>query len=199
MKLLMENWREYLNEGTEAKWINKMEEYPDLIVASTKAGSGYTIFYTTEQILEELGAKASGMKGHGMMRKLGLPYGSIELDKSSGANLPKSMGGGAYGGCSDAFHVGIVNSLSGWGPLLYDVAMEIATQEGAGLIPDRQKVSGDAGKVWTFYATKRAKADEVDIQPLENCIEIPGASYMNKLYSKKPALIQALGNRYRKV
>lgn len=47
------------------------------------------------------------------------------------------------------------STRSGWGPLLYDVAMEVASQRGSGLTPDRFDVSSDALRVWDIYDNSR--------------------------------------------
>ena len=44
---------------------------------------------------------------------------------------------------------------AGFGPMLYDIAMEIATAEGGGLLSDRRNVSAEAFAVWAYYADKR--------------------------------------------
>ena len=52
----------------------------------------------------------------------------------------------------------------GWGPLLYDIAMEYATDGGQGLVSDRYDVSvGDDGaqNVWNYYMKHR---DGVDVK-----------------------------------
>jgi hypothetical protein len=43
----------------------------------------------------------------------------------------------------------------GFGPLLYDIAMEYATRYGNGLTPDRSSVSEAAEKVWEKYMNRR--------------------------------------------
>lgn len=46
---------------------------------------------------------------------------------------------------------------SGYGPLLYDLALEMVNfLEDRGLMADRDQVSSSAQKVWEFYATKRS-------------------------------------------
>ena len=52
----------------------------------------------------------------------------------------------------------------GYGPLLYDIAMEILFKQGqAGLMPDRIKVSDEARNVWRTYFEDRG---DVDRKPL---------------------------------
>ena len=66
------------------------------------------------------------------------------------------------GPCLGAFIVGRAFVESGWGPLLYDVAMEVAGKRG--LTPDRHKVSPDAERVWRYYQTSRS---DVTIKQLD--------------------------------
>ena len=46
-------------------------------------------------------------------------------------------------------------SEAGWGPFLYDIAMELATLANAGIRSHDDTVSEDAIKVWNFYFSKR--------------------------------------------
>lgn len=61
----------------------------------------------------------------------------------------------AHGPCDEAWMVTASSATKGWGPLLYDVAIEVATQLGGGLMADRREVSDDAYKVWLYYLTRR--------------------------------------------
>ena len=45
-----------------------------------------------------------------------------------------------------------VSATQGWGPFLYDLAMESATADGVGLIADRREVSARALPIWDNYA-----------------------------------------------
>jgi hypothetical protein len=82
------------------------------------------------------------------------PKGSVEIVKAS------SQG---YGECSGAWVVVGSEVSSGWGPLLYDVAIEWATQNGGGLTSDRQEVSDDALNVWTRYMKQRGDVQKVQL------------------------------------
>jgi len=54
----------------------------------------------------------------------------------------------------NAFAVVIAYSdIDKYGPLLYDVALEVAGEQG--LVPDRNQVSIDAEKVWRYYLRRR--------------------------------------------
>jgi hypothetical protein len=79
-----------------------------------------------------------------MMR---VPYGSINFNRAKAAT---------QGQCAGAWVVhSTENTTPGWGPLLYDLAMEYATANGGGLAPDRVEVSPDASAVWSKYGSSR--------------------------------------------
>lgn len=59
------------------------------------------------------------------------------------------------GPCGEALNVVYAGATSGWGPMLYDVAMEVATEIGGGLTPDRSSVSPSAENVWSYYFNDR--------------------------------------------
>ena len=77
-----------------------------------------------------------------------------------------------FGNCHGAWEV-VWSSVprvyrdAGWGPLLYDIAMEVAGP--AGLIPDRASVSDEALAVWTFYLNRRSdvQAKPTDLTSVE--------------------------------
>jgi hypothetical protein len=59
----------------------------------------------------------------------------------------------AYGDeCSDGYISSYTyKTKEGWGPLLYSIAMEHASEIGGGLMSDRNLVSGDAKGVWDYF------------------------------------------------
>jgi len=124
------------------------------------------------------------------------------------------------GRCGGGWMVTSSEAKPGWGPLLYDVAMEYATMNGGGLFPDRGSVSQSARKVWDYYLNKRpdVTAHQLDdprnsLTPTEedNCDqEVAGGlnyeysradepenpdwmkSPISKRYTKKPIIINKL-------
>ena len=71
--------------------------------------------------------------------------------------------------CRGAFEV--VNSLAvrkGLGPLLYDIAMEAATEIGGGLMSDRMTVSDAAQRVWMKYQEDRPDVEYLKLDSVEN-------------------------------
>ena len=74
------------------------------------------------------------------------------------------------GECNNALMVSHTYIEDGWGPLLYDVAMEHATENYGGLIADRSFVSGDAFDLWDFYAHGRDDVQTHQLDDLENSL-----------------------------
>ena len=72
--------------------------------------------------------------------------------------------------CGGAYEVVLAGAQSGWGPMLYDVAMEWATQNGGGLVSDRSHVSPAARGVWDYYLSNRGDVQSVQLDDLRNTI-----------------------------
>ena len=133
---------------------------------------------------------------------------------------------GKRGNCDGALKVSMVEASPGWGPLLYDCAIEFATIKAGGLIPDRVAVSDEARDVWDYYMNNRTdvkakqldnEKDSFDNGPEDDCDQavarqVPGgsddydapldfsgdwqASALSKKYSKAPTTINALRERW---
>ena len=110
-------------------------------------------------------------------------------------------------------------SGEGYGPLLYDIAMEYATERGLGLMSDRSSVSdGEDGavNVWDYYMEHRVgndvEAHQMDDQAntLTDTFDdnvnqhvakqfAPGGKWSehstSKRYTKAPTTIKALGDK----
>lgn len=84
-----------------------------------------------------------------------IPWGSIGF-KPARDWVSAGSDPGA-GKCSNAAVISYTESASGWGPLLYDIAIEAVGMQGmSGLAPDRESVSSDARRVWSIYSKKRS-------------------------------------------
>jgi len=83
---------------------------------------------------------------------------------------------GAGGG---AWVVKSVEAAKGWGPLLYDIAIEWATKNGNGLAPDRFRVTENAYSVWHYYLTKRG--GDVSHKPISNCLQNSAQTWGERL------------------
>ena len=96
-----------------------------------------------------------------------IPYGEIMIEKPNAEGAP---GGWKMGPCGDAWMVGYSEAAHGWGPLLYDVAMEYATLNGGGMIADRTGISGEAQEVWNYYLGKRGDVESYQLDDLMNTL-----------------------------
>ena len=133
---------------------------------------------------------------------------------------------GKRGNCDGALKVSMVEASPGWGPLLYDCAIEFATMKAGGLIPDRVAVSDEARDVWDYYLNRRSdvqakqldnEKDSFDNGPEDDCDQdvarqVPGndqpawepldlsgdwqTSALSKKYTKAPTTIKALKERW---
>jgi len=68
--------------------------------------------------------------------------------------IGKHVGAGPHEG---VYLVSSANTADGYGPLLYDVAMELAGNDG--LKPDVDNVSDDAAEVWKYYDSQRSDVE----------------------------------------
>ena len=137
MKLILENWRKYLNE---AKWhirpkiekqIQNLLALPSdiIIVIEEEEPNWYSIEY----------ASRSSHQG---------PIGAIEIVAASEDDYS------GQGQCLDGYIVMSSVASRGWGPLLYEVAIEFTSIISNGLAPDRGSVSKMATDVWDKYAKR---------------------------------------------
>jgi len=59
--------------------------------------------------------------------------------------------------CGGAWEVVQAMAADGYGPLIYDIAMEVASIKGSGIVADRRAVSREAQDVWDFYLRNRSQ------------------------------------------
>jgi len=78
--------------------------------------------------------------------------------------------GSGVGKCFGAFYVSSASADRGWGPLLYDIALEYASKQGGGLTADRASVSSAAERVWDYYLTKRRDVKWKQLDDLKNTL-----------------------------
>tara|TARA_Y100000310_G_scaffold51380_1_gene47358 strand:- start:599 stop:1282 length:684 start_codon:yes stop_codon:yes gene_type:complete len=135
MKLILENWRKFLKEEQwyihpkiERQIQNLLALPSDIIIDIQELESEwYKIKYINE-------------------KKLGEPRGSIEIVKADNED--------SEGQCLGGYIVYMSSASKGWGPLLYEVAIEFASVISHGLTPDRGEVSSMATSVWDRYAKR---------------------------------------------
>jgi hypothetical protein len=153
MKLLLENWRRYLNEGIDPrikKQINKLLKVPNMGILIKKYGYDFSPMYQIKYVFFKddmndqyhdqryINQKATDEAGLGSVTiQTGDP--SVSIDDAP---------------CFDGFTVYWSEAKLSMGALLYEVALEIASREGGGLAPDRSSVSEEAIAVWEKYAKR---------------------------------------------
>jgi hypothetical protein len=138
--------------------------------------------------------------------KEGEPYGTVIVDTSvqMGEEFP----------CSNAMMVAFSDASDGWGPLIYDVAMEVATLLAGGLVADRTNLSPDAYDVWDYYHKKRKDVngnqldnEDGELTPdmqADDCLQTTTYDYtrktgdhwtdspISKVYKKDPTTLKTL-------
>ena len=144
MRLLREYIKELLLEA--AAGVEDVEA-SDVYVVIEDAGD-IDIFYADES---------------GEARAMGSnpPYGSISIMKPDGGTGP----------CDDAYTIFFSEASKGWGPMLYDIAIEIATMRGGGLTPDRGTVSPEAMRVWRYYDANRSDVTSHQLDATDNDVK----------------------------
>ena len=216
MKLLLENWRKYLlTEG--AKTIEDL-----LSLKDEEFGEDLKVYVRMSNNAYPGGVNFSyaSIDVDGEVYDLGYDdaiMGVVEIVPASHAEEE------GRGPCDGAYQVKWATATDGWGPLLYDVAMEYATKYGNGIIADREEVSWEARPVWDYYLYNRKKdVDNHQLDDLHNTltpeIEVDNCdqkvagfhprvpredrppwpdSALSKRYTKEPATtIDELGERF---
>jgi len=126
------------------------------------------------------------------------PGGNIEIIQSEEG---ESRG---HGDCDGAWQVIYSQVTDGWGPLLYDIAIEYATRRGGkGLIADREQVSSEARAVWDYYSDNREDVKNHQLDDLENTLtpkeEDNCDQYIASLGGKYDWQENSLSKRYTKI
>jgi hypothetical protein len=142
---------------------------PIIIIAPGRSGNNsYKVSYggfftrvktgTVQVVSFDTGKRADNKNGI-----KGFPGGSI---KFSPVNFYHPSHGSAD--CDDGFAIdGTFDTTKGWGPMLYHVAVEVASIKGNGLTSDRNLVSGRAKPIWDFFLKNKpdgVKASQLDIK-----------------------------------
>lgn len=172
MKKLFENWRKFLNEGMDSRIKSQL----DKILAIEKQGLKAGIVITDKDTFG-VSIKYCFIKPNGswfdiefddaeqyLGRKIvqtGIPYGEVQIRKEDG-----------NGKCLNGWEVFASGATRGFGPLLYEVALEYASQNGGGLMSDRNSVSDYALNVWSEYEMREpgVKNAQLDVDLMKTQI-----------------------------
>ena len=192
MNLLREYIRVLLTEAAMGP-----ADLPDGVgVAIRQPSSGMaTVMYYH---IEEEEPLSGGAGGGRILKGSGLPYGKVSIGRQASA-----------GACSGALMVWGSSADHGWGPMMYDVAMALATIQGGGLMSDRESVSGQAHGVWRYYMNNRGDVTGIQLDDewnkltptqRDNCMQHAARdddggwvdSPLSKRWTKPPIMINAL-------
>jgi hypothetical protein len=146
MKLIFENWRNYVL--TEA--MKQPEDLPeDLFIGfAENKNSARFRYITADGNYSGESDRNAAIHGEVIIR--------IGLAGSEGSDT-----------CSDIWTVGWSAAAHGWGPMLYDCAIEYSTLHGHGLMPDRASVSSEAAAIWNYYYNKRGDVEKIQMDDIE--------------------------------
>ena len=147
MKEILTEWRKYvLTEGM--KTAANLPQGSGVAIRPTANGAVFVYAYGGKTLYDEPNPRFNP----GVPERA--PWGEVLIGKLK----PNSQGD-----CSDAYGIDHSETASGWGPLLYDVAMEWASKNGGGLTSDRGSVSKDAFRVWEYYLEKRPDVESIPL------------------------------------
>ncbi len=111
-------------------------------------------------------------------------------DGKSVASLHGSVEAGAADPeCGQVYEINVSEAPGGWGPFLYDLAMEYAYPKG--LIADRAEVTEAAQRIWRFYMQSRPDVKKRVIRN-PDCSAGTWEPALDFAYFKPPKLIDEL-------
>jgi hypothetical protein len=193
MKLLLENWREFLKEGM--KTANDIPDNYVVYMGPAHYDNEETEFSLVNSVTDEV----IGYIAVKLMDPLDFHYDKDDPEQFDWCTSNK------------VYNVVGVRAKEGWGPLLYDLAMEYATSQGGWLTPHKEgtglaSVSGDALRVWQHYFNWE-RYDEIMKIPEGLChtsntysdeapykqVETPEA--LKHIYRKNSATLDSLNKR----
>ena len=193
-----------LTEAILKKIINEVLEEGKKTLADLPEGVFIKIDGDDEDVIDIYIADKEGMPLK--FQNSSMPYGHISMDEEVplADDFP----------CLHAFMVAYSDAAKGWGPLLYDVAIEVATLKAGGLVCDRSIVSQYAYNVWDKYNSERSDVDKLQLDDEDgtltpddhddDCLQNISFEYeektgipwhespLSKLYRKSPTTINAL-------
>jgi len=171
MRHIQENWEEFLNEDY-SKIESMIDRLGDNTVSIDSSGGELTIFFTDAN-----GQIAQGGKVNGMLTIHPVKPDEYKPPQPRDAGSDLAGAGDEVTGCNGSWVVSYAAAEKGFGPLLYDVAIEVTSgttslNKGGykGLTPDRTNLSRDAFGVWRKYLEIRPDVKKVQLDDLDNTL-----------------------------
>ena len=143
-KLLVENWRGFLNESSKSIGINKIFNKLEFLEEEGEfSGEKIVIYY--EEDAEGFGMVSYG--GYHESNYMGIGFGGRGL--SGGIEFERSAEDDPYGFALGGYRISETHETTdGFGPLLYEIIIEKVSERGSFLMCDRGSVSNEARRVW---------------------------------------------------
>jgi len=145
--------------------MNLLREYVRMLLTEAAKSPADLPQNVTVVIQTAVWAGTGGVQIH-----YGDPEGKYTIDYPEGSVYIVPTGREDTGPCSGAWKVSRAEADKGWGPMLYDVAMEWATLNAGGLIADRDAVSPEARRVWDYYLSGRSDVTAHQLDDLKNTL-----------------------------
>ena len=142
MKLLREYIRTLLVEAAKGP-----QDLPGGVFVTIEVDDGYDVYYSDKSGKRFVPRPESPLHGY------------VAMDKGHR--------GRGLGDCLGAYMVVGSEATHGWGPMLYDVIMELAGPDG--VMADRSSLSQDAFNVWQVYMT-RGDAQQKQLDDVGNTL-----------------------------
>ena len=152
----MKQLRQYIRQMLLAEAAFGPADLPDDIFIKQKADKDFAEFEFVKKVGESV---KYGPRYERVVEHEDGIYGAIQLYLVDEDQV---------GPCKGAYMISWAGATDGYGPLLYDLAMEWATFNGTGLIADRGSVSPEALAVWEYYLNNRNDVEAVQLDDLEN-------------------------------
>lgn len=159
-----------MGESTIDEAMKTAADLPEdvVVVVKSRGPQSFSVYYALRDTPEKR------LKAHDLDRQeAGIDiYGTLDTHISGEEPYP------------EVFMVKTATARDGFGPLLYDVALEVAGPQG--LRPDEFDVSRDASGVWKHYDTNRP---DVDSRLLDDRLARARNNHLVKAYFKKDTTI----------
>jgi len=211
MKLIMENWRKYMNENNP---IDKALGKGLGVSIQMKGDRGLVVVYDAKKILDkiEFYKKYKPDKISEAHMIIDILDGYQSIDVVAGVRFAKPRYD--IGKCNNSFQ--ITNSASKKDSKLGPTAYEAALYYLDGMAPDRVIVKPGAERVWSIYNKRADSHQDVEKKPFDDiesdqkrtpddpsddCVLHKGKDHLNYSYDiiPKPAGLKELENNHAKV
>ena len=173
----MKQLRQYIRQILLTEAMKRPTDLPDHIGVKIRFYEDNTAVIDYCRVPAKAGEKVKTFPYAGMEDPESGIYGQITLNKVN-------IYGKEPHDCDGAWEITGSDAADGYGPLLYDVAVEIATKKGSGLVADRRSVSQSAERVWQYYLDNRSDVDVFQCDDPQNSLTPDDFDNLNQTFVK---------------